>query len=125
MQVAARGRDRAVSHRGLDRDEVGAARGEQRAECVPQVVEAQRPGSSRLLSAQVALAQCRAVERPSKRVAEDEVPAAEIVLQLTEAQGEDRSRGFLVFEGAVGRRAKKVMMPGYAQLRAVAGRHTR
>lgn len=37
--------------------------------------------------------------------------------QLTEAEGEDRSRGFLVFEGAIGRKEKKVMMPSYAQLR--------
>lgn len=37
--------------------------------------------------------------------------------QLTEAQGEDRARGFLVFEGALGRSQKKVMMPGYEQLR--------
>lgn len=37
--------------------------------------------------------------------------------QLTDAQGEDRSRGFLVFEGALGRREKKVMVPGYEQLR--------
>ena len=37
--------------------------------------------------------------------------------QLTQAQGEDRSRGFLVFEGAVGRNEKKVMLPGYEQLR--------
>ncbi len=37
--------------------------------------------------------------------------------QLTEAEGEDRSQGFLVFEGAVGRKEKMVMMPGYEQLR--------
>jgi hypothetical protein len=37
--------------------------------------------------------------------------------QLTEAEGEDRSRGFLVFEGAFGRKMKRVMIPGYAQLR--------
>jgi hypothetical protein len=37
--------------------------------------------------------------------------------QLTDATGEDRSRGFLVFEGAVGRKMKRVMLPGYAQLR--------
>lgn len=37
--------------------------------------------------------------------------------QLTDAQGEDRSRGFLVFEGALGRKQKMVMVPGYEQLR--------
>ncbi len=37
--------------------------------------------------------------------------------QLTDAEGEDRSRGFLVFEGSTGRAEKKVMMPGYEQLR--------
>jgi hypothetical protein len=37
--------------------------------------------------------------------------------QLTIAEGEDQSAGFLVLEGAVGRREKKVMLPGYAQLR--------
>lgn len=37
--------------------------------------------------------------------------------QQTQAEGEDRSRGFLVFEDAVGRKEKKVMMPSYEQLR--------
>jgi Domain of unknown function (DUF4357) len=36
---------------------------------------------------------------------------------LTEAEGENQSRGFLVFEGALGRKEKMVMMPGYEQLR--------
>jgi hypothetical protein len=37
--------------------------------------------------------------------------------QKTDAQGEDRSRGFLVLEGSLGRREKKMMMPSNEQLR--------
>lgn len=37
--------------------------------------------------------------------------------QLTEAEGENQSRGFLVFKDALGRRQKMVMRPGYEQLR--------
>jgi hypothetical protein len=37
--------------------------------------------------------------------------------QLTKAEGEDRSRGFLVFEGAIGRKLKRVMIPASEQLR--------
>ena len=37
--------------------------------------------------------------------------------QLTQAEGEDQSRGFLVLENSMGRREKMVMQRGYEQLR--------
>ena len=37
--------------------------------------------------------------------------------QLTQAEGEDQSRGFLVLENSMGRREKIVMQRGYEQLR--------
>jgi hypothetical protein len=37
--------------------------------------------------------------------------------QLTQAEGEDQSRGFLVLQGGKGRREKMVMQRGYEQLR--------
>jgi hypothetical protein len=37
---------------------------------------------------------------------------------LTIAEGRDDARGFLVYEGSLGRRQAKVMIPGYQQLRA-------
>lgn len=37
--------------------------------------------------------------------------------QLTEAQGVENARGFLVHEGALGRRETKVMLPSYKRLR--------
>lgn len=37
--------------------------------------------------------------------------------QLTQAEGEDQSRGFLVLENSIGRREKMVMQRGYEQLR--------
>ena len=37
--------------------------------------------------------------------------------QLTYAEGRDDSRGFLVYDGALGRRESKVMIAGYKQLR--------
>lgn len=57
-------------------------------------------------------------DAPSEPVAdEDGSERLYLKTQLTEATGEDRSRGFLVFEGAFGRKMKRVMMPGYEQLR--------
>ncbi len=44
-------------------------------------------------------------------------PRLHLKTQLTQAEGEDRASGFLVFDGARGRGEKKVMMPGYEQLR--------
>jgi len=67
------------------------------------------------------------VEEPAAAVAatdgvteaapEDRAARLHLKTQLTEAEGENQSRGFLVFEGAKGRKAKMVMMPGYEQLR--------
>jgi hypothetical protein len=54
---------------------------------------------------------------PSEPAADEGGERLYLKTQLTEAQGEDRSRGFLVFEGAVGRKMKRVMIPGYEQLR--------
>lgn len=54
---------------------------------------------------------------PSEPAADEGGERLYLKTQLTEAQGEDRSRGFLVFEGAVGRKIKRVMIPGYEQLR--------
>ncbi len=54
---------------------------------------------------------------PSEPVADERGERLHLKTQLTEAEGEDRSRGFLVFEGAIGRKMKRVMIPGYAQLR--------
>ena len=54
---------------------------------------------------------------PSEPVADERGERLYLKTQLTEAEGEDRSRGFLVFEGAIGRKMKRVMIPGYAQLR--------
>ena len=54
---------------------------------------------------------------PSTSVADERAARLHLKTQLTEAQGEDRSRGFLVFEGALGRKEKKVMIPSYEQLR--------
>ncbi|HEY1774690.1 MAG TPA: DUF4357 domain-containing protein [Solirubrobacteraceae bacterium] len=48
---------------------------------------------------------------------DSDAPRLFLRTQLAEAEGEDRSRGFLVFEGAVGRAQKNVMQPGYEQLR--------
>jgi hypothetical protein len=57
-------------------------------------------------------------DAPSEPVAdEDGSERLYLKTQLTEAIGEDRSRGFLVFEGAFGRKMKKVMMPSNEQLR--------
>jgi Domain of unknown function (DUF4357) len=47
----------------------------------------------------------------------DDGPRLYFKTQLTEAEGEDRSRGFLVFSGARGRKATKVMMPSNVALR--------
>lgn len=57
------------------------------------------------------------VEEAAQTVTDERVPRLHLTTQLTEADGEDRARGFLVFEGALGRKEKKVMMPGYEQLR--------
>jgi Domain of unknown function (DUF4357) len=54
---------------------------------------------------------------PSEPAADEDGERLYLKTQLTEAEGEDRSRGFLVFEGAVGRKMKRVMIPGYEQLR--------
>lgn len=54
---------------------------------------------------------------PSEPAADEGGERLYLKTQLTEAQGEDRSRGFLVFEGAVGRKMKRVMIAGYEQLR--------
>jgi hypothetical protein len=54
---------------------------------------------------------------PSEPAADEGGERLYLKTQLTEAQGEDRSRGFLVFEGAVGRKMKRVMITGYEQLR--------
>lgn len=53
----------------------------------------------------------------SELTVEDRSVRLRLNTQLTQAEGEDNSRGFLVFEGAVGRRERKVMIPGYEQLR--------
>ncbi|HWY89981.1 MAG TPA: GIY-YIG nuclease family protein [Solirubrobacteraceae bacterium] len=58
-----------------------------------------------------------ATESQSEPVADERAARLYLNTQLTKAEGEDRSRGFLVFEGAVGRMEKKVMMPSYEQLR--------
>lgn len=65
---------------------------------------------------EVAVAAAGAVT-PSEPVADERGERLYLKTQLTEAEGEDRSRGFLVFEGAIGRKMKRVMIPGYAQLR--------
>ncbi len=56
-------------------------------------------------------------EEASQIAAEERVPRLHLTTQLTQAEGEDRARGFLVFEGALGRKEKKVMLSGYEQLR--------
>lgn len=56
-------------------------------------------------------------EMPSEFVASERAVRLYLKTQLTQAEGEDRSRGFLVFEDALGRREKKLMVPGYEQLR--------
>ncbi len=42
--------------------------------------------------------------------------------QLTTAEGQEQSRGFLVFEGALGRKQKKMMMGGYSTARRAPAR---
>lgn len=49
----------------------------------------------------------------------DTRPGARLFLRtvLTDAEGVDDARGFIVFEGATARRQENVMMPGYRELR--------
>jgi hypothetical protein len=54
---------------------------------------------------------------PTEPAAEDRATRLYLKTQLTEAEGEDQSRGFLVLVGAVGRSERMVMMPSYEQLR--------
>jgi hypothetical protein len=54
---------------------------------------------------------------PAETPSDDRGTRLYLKTQLTQAEGENQSRGFLVFEGAAGRREKMVMMPGYEQLR--------
>jgi len=56
-------------------------------------------------------------ETSSEPVTDERAARLYLKTQLTQAEGEDRSRGFLVFEGALGREEKKLMVPGYEQLR--------
>jgi Domain of unknown function (DUF4357) len=58
-----------------------------------------------------------ATEAQSEPVVDERPARLYLNTQLTQAEGEDRSRGFLVFEGAIGRKEKKVMISGYGQLR--------
>jgi Domain of unknown function (DUF4357) len=58
-----------------------------------------------------------ATETPTEPAVDERAARLYLKTQLTQAEGEDRSRGFLVLDGAVGRLEKKVMLPGYEQLR--------
>jgi hypothetical protein len=56
-------------------------------------------------------------QESSQESAGERAPRLFLTTQLTTAEGEDRASGFLVFEGALGRLEKKVMLSGYGQLR--------
>jgi hypothetical protein len=57
--------------------------------------------------------------RPSDGVpTEDNRERLLLRTQLTVAEGRDDPRGFLVYEGALGRRQTKAMVPGYERLRS-------
>ena len=56
-------------------------------------------------------------DAPSEPAVDEGAPRLHLNTPLTRAEGEDRSRGFLVFEGSVGRKEKKVMLPSYEQIR--------
>ena len=59
----------------------------------------------------------RSIDTPVEPFADESAARLYFNSQLTTAEGEDRARGFLVIEGALGRREKKVMVRGYEQLR--------
>lgn len=53
----------------------------------------------------------------SEEIVSGSVPRPHLRTVLTEAEGIDDARGYVVFEGATARRQESVMLPGYRELR--------
>jgi len=84
MQIALSGRDPRVAHRGLDGRQVDAARYEEGAVRMPQVVEPERRQAGGVPRPLDAAAQRGAVEATAEAVAEDVVVGAREVAALVD-----------------------------------------
>jgi len=72
-----------MAHRLLNRDDIDATCGQQRAKGVPKIMEAQRPDVGRALSAPEATTQRRIVQPATELVAEHEIIRSGEVLATT------------------------------------------